>query len=60
MGAIQHIFNRREMKYLIDAGQFKALTEFLQEYAREDEYGRYMVGNTYFDTPAWAALIKAE
>ncbi len=51
MGTVQNVFSRNEIKFIVDQAQYKALTDFLKAYTHEDTYGRYTVGNTYFDTP---------
>lgn len=51
MGQITGVFQRVELKYLLDRAQFEALWEILQPYMRPDEYGRSTICNIYFDTP---------
>ena len=59
MSAVQNVFKRYEMKFLIDNEQFVSLTEFLKNYTCEDEYGRYTVGNTYYDTPEYDLIRRS-
>jgi hypothetical protein len=59
MNPVQNVFSRREMKYVLDGAQYEALTDFLRGFAREDEYGRYTVGNTYYDTPDFELVRRS-
>ena len=59
VGTIQNVFSRREMKYLIDDAQYSSLNKFLKGYMKEDVYGRYTVGNTYFDTNEYDIIRRS-
>lgn len=52
------VFARYEKKYILDQRQYWLLRRRLTEHMREDDYGRYTVGNLYFDTEDYA-LIRA-
>ncbi|MBO6165823.1 MAG: polyphosphate polymerase domain-containing protein [Eubacterium sp.] len=52
------VFKRTEIKYLLSPEQFERLQEFLQDYARVDDYGKTRINNIYFDTPDYK-LIRA-
>lgn len=44
------IFQRKEIKYLIDARQREAIEKVLPQYMIEDEHGESTIRNIYFDT----------
>lgn len=44
------VFKRRELKYLMDEAQTKALVEALYEHMERDSYGHSSIRNIYFDT----------
>lgn len=44
------IFERKEQKYLLTAGQRRMLEKILLRYMKEDEYGESIIRNVYFDT----------
>ena len=44
------IFERKEQKYLLTAGQRRALEKVLLRYMKEDEHGESIIRNVYFDT----------
>lgn len=44
-------FERREIKYLIDSQQRKAIRERAEPFMKPDEFGRSTVCNVYYDTP---------
>lgn len=49
------VFNRREVKYYINAETYKAIRERLEPYVEADAYSRngdcYLISNVYYDTP---------
>lgn len=48
--AIINTFERTEKKYLLDAGQFDALSRRLADRMTIDQYGRHTICNIYYDT----------
>jgi len=50
MSEIQCCFRRYEKKYLLTTAQYEAMREGMAPYVRPDEYGRYSLGNVYYDT----------
>ena len=57
MSGYKEVFKRTEIKYLINAEQYKALMPYLETIARVDEYGLSRINNIYFDTPDYR-LVK--
>ena len=51
-------FERCEKKYFLTSDQQEALLKRMQPYMQADRYGRYSIGNIYYDTPNWQ-LIRA-
>ena len=51
MSAYREVFERKEIKYLLDEVQYKELAAFLGSMARIDEYGLSRINNIYYDTP---------
>lgn len=56
--AIQTVFRRYELKYLLDAAQKAAVLAALDGRMALDDYGRTTIRNLYFDTPDYR-LIRA-
>lgn len=52
------VFKRMELKYRLNAGQFRPFLEALRDYALPDAYGQYTIGSLYYDTPSYE-LIRA-
>lgn len=55
---IQHSFERHEKKYFLTPVQREALLSGMQGHVRADSYGRYTIGNIYYDTDDWR-IIRA-
>ncbi|MCR5120049.1 MAG: polyphosphate polymerase domain-containing protein [Lachnospiraceae bacterium] len=51
MSAYREVFQRKEIKYLLDEPQYRELSEFLGSMARVDKYGLSRINNIYYDTP---------
>ena len=51
MQEIKSKFERREVKYLIDEKQRRAIMELIAQYMKPDEFGRSTICNVYYDTP---------
>jgi len=49
--AIQNVFRRHEIKYLVTSEQRKRITDAMTKYMVPDEYGRSTVCSVYYDTP---------
>ena len=48
--AHQYIFERTEMKFLLDDAKYKALLQLLKGRFAVDEYGMTKILNIYYDT----------
>ena len=48
--AIQNVFKRYELKYMVTKEQKKIILEAMKDYMALDEYGRTIIRNIYFDT----------
>jgi len=51
MSDYKEIFERKEIKYLLEEKQFMELKRYLEGFARVDEYGLSRINNIYYDTP---------
>ena len=51
MGEYKEIFQRKEIKYLLNEKQFFEIKRYLEGFAKVDEYGLSRINNIYFDTP---------
>ena len=56
MSGYKEIFQRKEIKYLLDERQFVEIKRFLEGFARVDEYGLSRINNIYFDTPNFSLI----
>lgn len=54
--AIQTVFKRHEIKYVITEEQCEKLKELFTPYMRGDEYGNSTIKNVYFDTPSYLLI----
>lgn len=54
----QTVFERYEIKYLLDSRQRDAVLRAMEPYMAPDQYGRSLVRNVYYDTPDYR-LIRA-
>lgn len=48
-----NIFKRYELKYLLDAAQYKAVRDGMEKFMRGDKYGESDICNLYCDTPSF-------
>ena len=51
MGTYREVFQRKEIKYLLNEDQYSRLVPFLETFAKTDEYGLSRINNIYYDTP---------
>lgn len=51
MSDYREVFQRKEIKYLLNEMQYRELMTFLESMARTDEYGLSRINNIYYDTP---------
>ena len=58
MSEFKEVFERKEIKYLVDDDQYKELMPVLEKFAAVDEYGLSKINNIYYDTPDFR-LIRA-
>ena len=56
MAGYKDVFERIEVKYLLDDMQYVALRKRLEGMARVDSYGKTSILNIYFDTPDFALI----
>ncbi len=54
--AIQSVFKRYELKYILTIAQYKELCNVMEEYMAMDEHGRHKISNIYFDTPDYSII----
>lgn len=47
---IKNIFKRYELKYLISTSTYLNLMNYMESYMSEDEYGKTLISNIYYDT----------
>lgn len=57
--AVQSIFKRYEIKYKLTPAQHSALCEALQGHMQQDNYGRHLIRNIYFDTPDYQIIRQS-
>ena len=58
MSGTQSCFQRYEKKYLLTQEQYEAMRAGMRAYMTPDVYGRYRIGNVYYDTSDYR-LIRA-
>ncbi len=54
-----NIFERHELKYLVNSKQRSILEQAMQEYMVPDEYGESTICNIYFDTPNYRLIRRS-
>ena len=52
----QTVFKRHELKFLITEEQCAKLKSFFYEYMTDDQYGKSVIRNIYFDTPSYLLI----
>ncbi len=57
--AYQTVFQRYEMKYLLNAAQKEHLLQQINEHMRLDSYGRTTIRNLYFDTDNYRLIRRS-
>ncbi len=57
--AAQTVFERIEKKYLLTPQQYRALSAELAPHMEPDAYGRYSIGNLYYDTEDYALVRRS-
>lgn len=55
---IQNVFQRYEIKYLVDSHQYRQILQAMEPYMEPDPYPRCHIRNIYYDTPDYR-LIRA-
>ena len=50
MSNYREVFKRKEVKYLLDEGQYEQLMAYLEGMAKIDAYGLSRINNIYYDT----------
>ncbi len=56
---IKTCFERYELKYLLDAEQYKAVLLAMQGNVKPDNYGKSRICNLYFDTPDYRIIRRS-
>ena len=59
MAAIKDVFERIEVKYLLNEMQYRELMHKLEPIAAIDSYGETSILNIYFDTPDYTLIEKS-
>lgn len=59
MSSFKDVFERIELKYLLDEMQYRALMKRLENMARVDSYGKTSILNIYYDTPDFQLIQKS-
>ena len=59
MAGIKDVFERIEVKYLLDEMQYRELMKRLENIAAIDSYGETSILNIYFDTPDFKLIEKS-
>ena len=57
--AIQSVFKRYELKYMITKDQKNAVLAALEPYMKLDKYGRTTIQNLYFDTDSYLLIRRS-
>lgn len=55
----QNIFKRYEFKYMLSPQQKDAVMKAMQTFMREDEYGKSLICNLYYDTPNYLLIRRS-
>jgi len=59
MAGFKDVFQRIEVKYLLDDEQYKKLMVKLDDMAKVDSYGKTSIQNIYFDTPDFKLIERS-
>lgn len=54
-----NIFKRYELKFMLTPSQRTALLEAMEGYMKEDDYGKTVIRNVYYDTPDFRLIRKS-
>ncbi len=57
--AIQSVFKRYELKYIITKEQKAAVAEAMSQFMKLDKYGRTTIQNLYFDTDSYLLIRRS-
>ena len=57
--AVQTVFKRYELKFLLTAEQKKRLLPEIEQYMQLDKYGRTLIKNLYFDTDTYRLIRRS-
>lgn len=55
----QNIFKRYEFKYMLSPQKLDCVMQAMQGHMREDEYGKSLLCNLYFDTPNYLLIRRS-
>ena len=59
MAGFKDVFQRIELKYLVDDTQYTELRKRLEKMAAVDSYGKTSILNIYFDTPQYTLINRS-
>ena len=59
VGEYREVFQRKEIKYLLDARQFTEIKKYLDTMAQTDQYGISRINNIYFDTKDYMLIRRS-
>lgn len=54
-----NVFERVEIKYILDALQTEALVKGIQDHMKLDKYGRSLIQSIYYDTPNYELIRRS-
>ena len=54
-----NVFERVEIKYVLDALQTEALVKGIQDHMKLDKYGRSLIQSIYYDTPNYELIRRS-
>ena len=57
--AVQTVFKRYELKFLLTAEQKMCLLPEIEKYMQMDKYGRTLIKNLYFDTDTYRLIRRS-
>lgn len=57
--AIQAVFKRYELKYLLSQAQKETLCKAMEAYMKPDQYGRTTIRNLYYDTDTYLLIRRS-
>ncbi|MHC5373781.1 VTC domain-containing protein [Enterococcus sp. LJL120] len=59
MVKLKRVFERKEKKYLLSLADFELLSEFLDPYMEEDQFGLHTIISVYYDTDDYRMINRS-